>query len=69
MWYSDDMENNEKIKELRKRTGLSQSKFAERFHLGVKAVQSWENNWRNCPEHVVYMIERILDLEDTNTGK
>lgn len=52
------------IVDLRKRTGLSQSRFAKKFHLSVKAVQSWEQGWRNTPEYVLYMVERILDLEE-----
>ena len=52
------------IKELRKRTGLSQSKFAERFHLSMRTLQRWEQNQNEPQEAIVYMINRILDLED-----
>lgn len=52
------------IKELRKRTGLSQSKFAERFHLSMRTLQRWEQNQNEPQEVIVYMINRILDLED-----
>lgn len=52
------------IKELRKRTGLSQSKFAERFHLSMRTLQRWEQNQNESQEAIVYMINRILDLED-----
>lgn len=52
------------IKELRKRTGLSQSKFAERFHLSMQTLQRWEQNQNEPQEAIVYMINRILDLED-----
>lgn len=52
------------IKELRKRTGLSQSKFAERFHLSMRTLQRWEQNHNEPQEAIVYMINRILDLED-----
>lgn len=57
------------IFELRSRTGLSQSKFAARFHLNVRSVRAWEQNTRPCPEHVSWMIERILDLESGTVGK
>ena len=56
--------DNISILELRKRTGLSQSLFAKRFHLGIRAVQSWEQGQRNTPEHVLYMIQKILELEE-----
>ena len=52
------------IKELRKRTGLSQSKFAERFYLSMRTLQRWEQNQNEPQEAIVYMINRILDLED-----
>lgn len=52
------------ILELRKQTGLSQSKFAKRFHLTTRAVQSWEQGTRNTPDHILYMIQKILDYEE-----
>lgn len=52
------------ILELRKQTGLSQSQFAKRFHLSIRAVQSWEQGKRNTPEHVLYMIQKILEYEE-----
>jgi putative transcriptional regulator len=55
---------NTTISELRERTGLSQSQFAKRFHLSIRAVQSWEQGQRNTPEHVLYMIQTILDYEE-----
>ena len=53
-----------KIIELRKRTGLSQSKFANRFHLNVRTVQQWEREARKAPDYVVWLIERVMDLEE-----
>lgn len=52
------------IRELRGRTGLSQSRFSQRFHLQVGTLRTWEQGVRNCPEPVLYMIGRILDLEE-----
>lgn len=54
------------IKELREQTGLSQSKFAQKFHLNIKTLQAWEQNIRNCPEWTLWMIQRILELEERN---
>ena len=51
------------ILELRKQTGLSQSQFAKEFHIQLKTLQSWEQGWRNTPEYILYMIQRILELE------
>ena len=51
------------ILELRKQTRLSQSQFAKEFHIQLKTLQSWEQGWRNTPECILYMIQRILELE------
>lgn len=58
--------NNVSILDLRKRTGLSQSKFANKFHLKLRTLQSWEQGYRNVPDSTLYMIERILDLEEAS---
>ena len=58
------------VKDLREKTGLSQSKFALKFHLNVSTLRTWEQGVRVCPEHVLYMMTRILELEgflDGNT--
>ncbi len=52
-----------KIKAIRKQAKLSQSQFAEKFHLQTATVQAWEQGRRNVPEPTLYMIERILELE------
>lgn len=46
------------IKELRKRTGLSQSKFAERFHLSMRTLQRWEQNQNEPQEAIVYIYDK-----------
>ena len=52
------------VKELRIKTGLSQSKFAEKFHINKGTLANWEQGIRNPPEHVLYMIETILKHEE-----
>jgi putative transcriptional regulator len=51
------------ILDLRKQTGLSQNQFAKKFHIQLKTLQSWEQGWRNTPESILYMVQRILELE------
>ena len=62
MWYSKLMRTIS-ILELRRQTGLSQSQFAKKFHIQLKTLQSWEQGWRNTPECILYMVQRILELE------
>lgn len=52
------------ILELRKKTGLSQSKFAKRFHLNVRTVQTWEQGTRKTPDYVIWLITRVIELEE-----
>lgn len=51
------------VKELRAKTGLSQSQFAAHFGLPVRTLQDWEQGRREPPDYVVAMMERILELE------
>ena len=53
------------ILELRQKTGLSQSKFAQRFHLNVRTVQQWEQGARKTPDYVIWLIARVIELEET----
>jgi putative transcriptional regulator len=51
------------IKEIRNDTGLSQSKFGEKFHIPTINISNWEQGVHKPPSYVVYMIEHILELE------
>lgn len=51
------------VLEMRKCTGLSQSKFASYLNIPVCNIQHWEQGVRKPPEYVVAMMERILRLE------
>lgn len=52
------------IKNIRDRLGLSRDEFAERFKVKKRTLECWEYETRNPPEHVQYMLERILELEE-----
>lgn len=52
-----------RIKEIRAKTGLSQTKFGEKFHIAPANIQMWEQGVNNPTEYTMYMIERILELE------
>ena len=49
---------------LRERTGLTQQAFANKFHLSIKTVQSWEQGIYKPKERIYYLMEYILDLEE-----
>ena len=57
------------ILELRQKTGLSQSKFAKRFHLNVRTVQTWEQGTRKTPDYVIWLITKVIELEEIVNAK
>ena len=52
------------ILELRQKTGLSQGQFAKRFRLNVRTVQTWEQGTRKTPDYVIWLIARVIELEE-----
>ncbi len=52
------------MQELRHLTGLSQHKFAEKYHISFRSVQNWEQGIRKPPEHVTYLLERVIKEVD-----
>lgn len=45
------------IKEIRDLTGLSQAKFAEKYHIPKRSIENWESGLRQCPVYVVELLE------------
>lgn len=52
------------VKELRNQLGLSQSQFAAKFHIPVDNIQNWEQGRRRPLDYVVYLIQRVIELEN-----
>ena len=65
----DDMDISEKIKQLRKKTGLSQSKFSAKFGIPVRTLQQWEQGISAPPEYLVRMMAYIMLLEENGQIK
>lgn len=51
---------SERIKELRKKTGLSQEKFCARYNIPKRTLQEWEAGHRVPPIYVVELLERVV---------
>ena len=51
------------IKEIRAITGLSQSKFGEKYNIPLRTIQNWENSVRECADYIKLLLERVV-LED-----
>ena len=58
------MDISDRIKQLRKNTGLSQSKFSAKFGIPVRTLQQWEQGVSAPPEYLVRMMAYILVLEE-----
>lgn len=51
------------IKDLRNATGLSQTKFADAYHIPVKNIQNWEQGTRKPPTYLIYLLKRCVELD------
>ena len=55
----------ERIKVLRKKSGLSQGGLAEKFNIPKSTIQDWEHERRVPPIYVVEMMEKLVDAPET----
>ena len=59
------MEFKDRLKTLRKKTGLSQQKFGMLFRISAINIANWEQGVTKPPEYVMYMLERLVELDPT----
>lgn len=52
------------IRKLRKKTGLSQKKFGERYGIPERTIQDWERDRRKPTAYVIEMLSRIVQAEE-----
>lgn len=57
------MTNAERVKALRKLSGLSAQKFGDKYGIPLRTIQEWERGGRNAPEYVIDMLEYIAMTE------
>ena len=51
------------MKALRAKTGLSQQKFGMLFKIAAINIANWEQGLAKPPEYVMYMLERLIDID------
>ena len=51
------------IVQIRKKLGMTQNEFAEKFHIPISRLKKWEYVEKQTPNYALYMIRRIIDLE------
>lgn len=64
MDYTVSINGSETILELRKNTGMSQSRFAAYYGLSTRTLQEWEQGRRTPPEYLLEMMKRLLISEN-----
>lgn len=56
------------IKEIRKKTGLSQIKFAKLLNIPVRTIEEWEAERRKPKNYIIELIEYKIkkEIEEKN---
>lgn len=57
------MDTAQKIKELRKRTGMTRKEFSEHTGIPVRTLEDWEAARRTPPEYIPRLIDYQLKYE------
>ena len=57
------------IRGVREELGKSQSELAKVLGLSIRAIQSYEQGWRNVPQHVQRQAALLCYLKRRRTGK
>lgn len=57
------MELNERIRELRKETGLNRKAFAEHFGIPLRTVEDWEADRRTPPPYIPRLMRYQWEYE------
>lgn len=55
------MTNAERVREMRKETGLSAQKFGDKYGIPMRTIQDWERGERNAPDYVIDLLERAVE--------
>ncbi len=57
------MDQANKIKQLRERTGLNRREFCEYFNIPYRTVTDWERGERHAPDYVVRLLEYYVRMK------
>ena len=57
-------ENKSRAYQIRKKTGLTQAAFAEKYNIPKRTIETWESfsesARRNAPDYVLDLLERVV---------
>ena len=62
------------VKEIRKKTGLSQREFAEKYRIPLQTLKQWESSkgsssHRKPPEYVEFLLSEVTQRSNKGEGK
>ena len=57
------MDDNNKMRELRERTGMNRKTFCGFFGIPYRTVTDWELDNRHAPEYVLHLLEYYIRNE------
>lgn len=58
------MLNGEILKEIRKRTGLTQKQFGEIYKIPYRTIQNWENCVREMKDYEFELLHRCISTDE-----
>ena len=58
-----DVEYSQKIRELRKSTGMNRKEFCNYFLIPYRTVTEWERGNRHAPDYVIRLLEYYIHAE------
>ena len=58
-----ELEFKDRLKAMRKQTGLSQHKFGRLFNIPVINMSNWEQGLSKPPSYTQAMIERLFEID------
>ena len=50
----------ERVKKMRRDSGLSAQKFGDKYGIPLRTIQEWEAGRRNAPDYVIALLERAV---------
>lgn len=65
----EQTECQQRMKELRKQTGMNRKEFCETFDIPYRTVTEWERGNRNAPSYVLRFLEYYIRTEKMRNEK
>lgn len=59
----------EQIREIRKRTGMTQAEFSAEFEIPRRTIENWESGTTTPPQYVVKLLAYRIENEQKRGGQ